>query len=100
RAFRKDAYLRLGLTSQGMEFASEMVVKASLQKQRITEVAVILHPDGRDRRPHLRSVRDGWRHLRFLLLMCPLWLYLIPSGLLLGFGLALMGWLSPGPRTV
>jgi hypothetical protein len=100
RAFRKDSYRRLGLTTTGMEFASEMVVKATLNKQKISEVPTILYPDGRDRPPHLRSFRDGWRHLRFLLLLCPLWLYLIPAGLLLGGGLALMAWLTPGPQTV
>ncbi|HJT77941.1 MAG TPA: glycosyltransferase family 2 protein [Gemmataceae bacterium] len=100
RGFRKDAYLRLGLRTPGMEFASEMVVKASLHGQKITEVPTVLSPDGRDRPPHLRSFRDGWRHLRFLLLMCPLWLYLIPSALLLAAGLGLMVWLSPGPRAV
>ncbi len=100
RGFRKDAYLRLGLTTPGMEFASEMVVKATLHGQKITEVPTVLSPDGRDRPPHLRSFRDGWRHLRFLLLMCPLWLYLIPSALLLGAGLGLMIWLAPGPRAV
>jgi hypothetical protein len=100
RGFRKDANLRLGLTTPGMEFASEMVVKASLHGQKITEVPTVLSPDGRDRPPHLRSFRDGWRHLRFLLLMCPLWLYLIPSALLLGAGLGLMLWLAPGPRQV
>jgi glycosyltransferase involved in cell wall biosynthesis len=67
RGFRKDAYERLKLTTPGMEFASEMVVKASLQKQKIGEVPTTLSPDGRDRPPHLRSFRDGWRHLRFLL---------------------------------
>jgi Glycosyl transferase family 2 len=100
RGFRKDAYERLQLTTPGMEFASEMVVKASLLRQKISEVPIVLHPDGRDRPPHLRSFRDGWRHLRFLLLMCPLWLYLIPSGLLLGGGLCVMAWLTPGPREV
>lgn len=98
RAFRKDAYARLGLATPGMEFASEMVVKACLNHQKISEVPVVLHPDGRNRPPHLRSFRDGWRHLRFLLLLCPLWLYLIPSLLLLGAGLGLMVWLTPGPR--
>src|SRR5262245_57450372 len=71
RAFRKDSYQELGLTTPGMEFASEMVVKACLKRHDITEVPIVLHPDGRDRPPHLRSFRDGWRHLRFLLLMCP-----------------------------
>ena len=79
RAFRRDAYERLSLVTTGMEFASEMVVKAALRGLRIGEVPVVLHPDGRDRRPHLRSFRDGWRHLRFLLLFCPLWLFLLPA---------------------
>jgi glycosyltransferase involved in cell wall biosynthesis len=100
RAFRKDAYDRLGLTTTGMEFASEMVVKACLQRQKIAEVPTILRPDGRDRPPHLRSFRDGWRHLRFMLLHCPLWLYLIPALFLLGGGAALMAWLTPGPRAL
>jgi glycosyltransferase involved in cell wall biosynthesis len=67
RAFRKEAYESLCLCTPGMEFASEMVVKAALGRLKISEVPIILHPDGRDRRPHLRSFRDGWRHLRFLL---------------------------------
>jgi glycosyltransferase involved in cell wall biosynthesis len=100
RGFRKDACLRLDLQSPGMEFASEMVVKACLNRQKITEIPIVLHPDGRDRPPHLRSFRDGWRHLRFLLLLCPLWLYLIPSLCLLGAGLILMAWLTSGPRMV
>jgi hypothetical protein len=100
RGFRKDAYARLNLTAPGMEFASEMVVRAALQRQKISEVPTVLHKDGRDRPPHLRSFRDGWRHLRLLLLMCPLWLYLIPSGLLLFGGFGLMAWLTPGMRVV
>ncbi len=94
RGFRKDAYERLGLHTPGMEFASEMVVKAALNRQKMSEVPIVLYPDGRDRPPHLRSFRDGWRHLRFLLLFCPLWLYLIPAGLLLGGGFAVMAWLT------
>jgi hypothetical protein len=100
RAFRKDAYNRLGLTTPGMEFASEMVVKAALHKQKMSEVPIVLYPDGRGRPPHLRSFRDGWRHLRFLLLFCPLWLYLIPAGLLMGLGLGVMAWLTPGPQMI
>src|SRR5262249_29434207 len=69
-------------------------------RQKISEVPIVLHPDGRNRPPHLRSFRDGWRHLRFLLLMCPLWLYLIPAGFLLAVGLGLMAWLTPGPQVV
>jgi hypothetical protein len=100
RAFRRDAYERLEIVTTGMEFASEMVVKAALRGLRIGEVPVVLHPDGRDRRPHLRSFRDGWRHLRFLLLFCPLWLFLLPALFLLIMGGGLMIWLTPGPRPV
>jgi glycosyltransferase involved in cell wall biosynthesis len=100
RGFRKDAYQRLNLQTPGMEFASEMVVKACLNRVKITEVPVVLHPDGRGRPPHMRSFRDGWRNLRFMLLLCPLWLYLIPAGLLLATGLGLMAWLTPGPRVL
>jgi glycosyltransferase involved in cell wall biosynthesis len=98
RGFRKDAYQRLGVNSPGMEFASEMVVKSCLAKQKISEVPVFLYPDGRGRPPHLRSFRDGWRHLRLLLLLCPRWLYLLPALLLFCGGLGLMIWLTPGPR--
>ena len=98
RAFRKESCRRLGLRTTGMEFASEMVVKAALHGQKISEVPVILYPDGRDRRPHLRSFRDGWRHLRFLLLLCPFWLYFAPATLLLVVGLGLMIWLTPSQR--
>jgi hypothetical protein len=100
RGFRKESYEKLNLTTPGMEFASEMVVKASLTKQKISEVPTTLSPDGRDRAPHLRSFRDGWRHLRFLLLMCPVWLYLIPSAALLAAGLAVMAWVTPGPVAI
>lgn len=100
RAFRRDAYYRLGLVTPGMEFASEMVVKATLQRLRISEVPVVLHPDGRDRPPHLRSFRDGWRHLRFLLLFCPLWLFLVPALALLMLGGGLMVLLTPGPQAI
>ena len=79
RAFKKDAYERMRLRATGMEFASEMVIKASLKGMRITEVAVVLRPDGRSRPPHLRTWRDGWRHLRFMLLFSPRWLFLYPG---------------------
>jgi hypothetical protein len=81
-----------------MEFASEMVVKATLQNLSIAEVPTTLSPDGRSRPPHLRSWRDGWRHLRFLLLFSPRWLFLYPGALLMFLGLASMIWLLPGPR--
>ncbi len=100
RAFRKDAIEQLGLVTPGMEFASEMVVKAALRGLRIGQVPVVLHPDGRDRPPHLRSFRDGWRHLRFLLLFCPLWLFLLPAVALVMIGGGLMVWLTPSPRPV
>lgn len=86
RGFERDSVLRLRLASGGMEFASEMVVKASLQGLRVCEVPTTLSPDGRDRAPHLRSWRDGWRHLRFLLMMSPRWLLLYPGLLLLALG--------------
>jgi glycosyltransferase involved in cell wall biosynthesis len=94
RGFEKAAIDRLQLQTTGMEFASEMIVKASLAKLRIAEVPVVLRPDGRDRPPHLRTWRDGWRHLRFLLIYSPRWLFLLPGCLLilLGvFGLGLLG---------
>jgi len=86
RAFTKDGYDSLDLRTVGMEFASEMVIKATLVGLRICEVPVVLHPDGRSRAPHLRSWRDGWRHLRFMLLFSPRWLFLIP-----GIGMSLVG---------
>lgn len=79
RGFRRDSILRIGLITTGMEFASEVVVKATLQGLRISEVPTTLKKDGRSRPPHLRSWRDGWRHLRFLLLFSPRWLFLYPG---------------------
>ena len=99
RAFRTEAYERMKLRTTGMEFASEMVVKATLLGMRIGEVPIVLHPDGRSRAPHLRSWRDGWRHLRFLLLYSPRWLFLYPGMLLMLAGAAVSGWLLPRPRT-
>ncbi|MES2654470.1 MAG: glycosyltransferase family 2 protein [Bacteroidota bacterium] len=79
RGFRQDIVSHLNLQTTGMEFASEMVVKATIFKLNITEVPTTLSPDGRSRPPHLRTWRDGWRHLRFLLLYSPKWLFLIPG---------------------
>lgn len=95
RGFSRDAMLRLGLVSPGMEFASEMVAKAALARLSITEVPTTLRPDGRDRPPHLRTWRDGWRHLRFLLLFCPRWLFLYPGLALLIGGLVGFAALQP-----
>lgn len=79
RALRREAFEKLDLRTGGMEFASEMVIKASLRGMRIEEVPITLHKDGRSRPPHLRSWRDGWRHLRFMLLFSPRWLLLYPG---------------------
>jgi len=79
RAFTRDAFERMELRTTGMEFASEMVIKATIKRMRITEVPITLHKDGRDRPPHLRSWRDGWRHLRFMLLFSPRWLFVWPG---------------------
>lgn len=98
RAFRRDAVLALGLNSPGMEFASEMVVKASIAKLDIREVPTTLKPDGRSRPPHLRTWRDGWRHLRFLLIYAPRFLFLYP-GLAIG-AVGLTGLLALIPNGV
>lgn len=89
RGFQRQAMLDLHLNTTGMEFASEMVVKASLDGRRISEVPTTLSRDGRSRPPHLRSWRDGWRHLRFLLIFSPRWLFLIPG--IVAFGIGLIG---------
>ena len=88
RAFTKDAYRRMDLQMPGMELASEIVIKSAKAGLRIEEIPITLHPDGRDRPPHLRSFRDGWRHLRFILMCSPLYLFLLPGLLLTVFGLA------------
>jgi glycosyltransferase involved in cell wall biosynthesis len=100
RALTKDAYERMRLRATGMEFASEMVIKASLKGMRITEVAVTLRPDGRSRPPHLRTWRDGWRHLRFMLLFSPRWLFLYPGLALFAVGAILSALLISGPLHV
>jgi glycosyltransferase involved in cell wall biosynthesis len=100
RGFRRDAILSLDLQFPGMEFASEMVAKATLRKLRISEVPTKLWPDGRSRPPHLRTWRDGWRHLRFLLMFCPRWLFLYPGIALVFAGLAATLWLLPEARSI
>lgn len=97
RGFSKEAVQRLRLVTPGMEFASEMVAKAALAKLRVAEVPTTLHPDGRDRPPHLRTWRDGWRHLRFLLLFCPRWLFLYPGLILMLVGTVGFAGLAIGP---
>jgi hypothetical protein len=106
RAFRRDLVQELDLRCTGMEFASEMIIKASLQRVNIAEVPVTLRPDGRiGRKPHLRTFHDGWRHLRFYLLMSPRWLFLIPGLALvvlgvLGYVVALPTWLDRDIHTL
>lgn len=100
RGFRREAIRDLELRTTGMEFASEMVVKATLKGLAIAEVPTTLQKDGRDRPPHLRSFRDGWRHLRFLLLYCPRWLFLVPGLALFAASLLAMALLLPGPLAV
>jgi glycosyltransferase involved in cell wall biosynthesis len=100
RAFRRDAIERLGLRTFGMEFASEMIVKAAAFGLRVTEIPTTLAPDRRDRPPHLRTWRDGWRHLRFLLLYSPRWLFLIPGFSLFTFGIVVSAFLLPGPLRI
>jgi glycosyltransferase involved in cell wall biosynthesis len=100
RGFDRQAILDLDLQTTGMEFASEMVVKAALAGLKIAEVPTRLYPDGRDRPPHLRTWRDGWRHLRFLLLYSPRWLFLYPGLAIMLVGLAGSVWLLPESRRV
>ena len=100
RGFEKKAIDSLRLQTTGMEFASEMVVKSTLLGLRIAEVPTTLSPDGRSRPPHLRSWRDGWRHLRFLLLFSPRWLFLYPGIALMAAGLLLGAWILPGARSL
>jgi glycosyltransferase involved in cell wall biosynthesis len=100
RAFRVDRMRALGLRTTGMEFASEMVVKAALSGLKIAEVPTTLQPDGRTRAPHLRTWRDGWRHLQFLLMYSPRWLFLYPGLFLTLLGTVLSLWLLPATRHI
>jgi len=100
RAFRRDSYDRMDIRSTGMEFASEMVVKASLLQMKVSEVPTTLSPDGRSHPPHLRTWHDGWRHLRFLLMYSPRWLFLYPGIASIIIGLATCIWLMPGPQRI
>jgi glycosyltransferase involved in cell wall biosynthesis len=100
RGFTRAIYDQMDLRSTGMEFASEFVIKAAQLRAKITEIPITLWPDKRGRPPHLRSFRDGWRHLRFMLLYAPNWLFLLPGASLVILGLALVFWLLPGPRVL
>jgi hypothetical protein len=100
RAFTRSAFERMKLRTTGMEFATEMVANAAHQRLRITEIPVVLYPDKRGRAPHLRSFRDGWRHLRFILTYAPDHLYLVPGSLMLLTGLLLEAFLARGPVTI
>jgi glycosyltransferase involved in cell wall biosynthesis len=100
RGFRKTSIDKLELQTTGMEFSTEMVVKATLFHLKIAEIPTTLSPDGRDRPPHLRTWRDGWRYLRFMLIYSPRWLFLYPGVVLMLVGIALGAWLMPGPQTI
>lgn len=100
RGFSRTWYTTQDIQSIGMEFASEMVIKATLHSARITEIPITLHKDGRNRPPHLRTWRDGWRHLRFMLLYSPRWLFLVPGYLLFVIGTLMSGLLTITPLTI
>jgi glycosyltransferase involved in cell wall biosynthesis len=98
RGFTQSAFQKMDLRTTGMEFASEIVIKAKLMGLKMTEVPTFMSHDGRSRPPHLRPYRDGWRHLRFMLMYSPRWLFLYPGILLILLGLAGCAWLLPGPQ--
>lgn len=100
RGFTREVFERMDLRSSGMEFASEFVIKAAQIGAKTSEIPITLWKDKRGRPPHLRSFRDGWRHLRFMLLYAPNWLFILPGGLLMAAGLAFVFWLLPGPRAI
>jgi glycosyltransferase involved in cell wall biosynthesis len=97
RGITKELAENLSFRTNGMEFASESLIKAAKSGARIAEVPITMWPDRRDRPPHLRTFRDGWRHLRFIMLSAPNWLFLLPGGLLIALGMGLVLWLLPGP---
>jgi len=100
RGYSMAAFHKLDLRANGMEYALEMVIKATLKGLKVVEVPTTLRPAGRERAPHLRPVRDGWRGLRLMLLLSPRWLFCYPGLLLLLLGLAGCLWLYPGPRVI
>ncbi len=97
RGFTRELATRLDLRTNGMEFASEQLIKATKSGARIAEVPITMWPDQRNRPPHLRTFRDGWRHLRFIMLSAPNWLFLVPGGFLMLLGIGFVLWLLPGP---
>ena len=98
RGLTRDLARQLDFRTTGMEFASESLIKAAKAGARMAEVPITMWPDLRDRPPHLRTFRDGWRHLRYIFLSAPNWLFLLPGALLVGLGIGLVLWLLPGPR--
>ena len=97
RGVTRQLAQQLSLRTNGMEFASESLIKAAMSGARIAEVPITMWPEQRDHPPHLRTFRDGWRHLRFIMLSAPNWLFLLPGGVLIALGLAIVAWLLPGP---
>ena len=97
RGMTRELAEQLDFRTNGMEFASESLIKAAKSGARIAEVPITMWPDRRDRAPHLRTFRDGWRHLRIIMLSAPNWLFLLPGALLVFMGLAIVLWLLPGP---
>lgn len=97
RGMTRELAAQLDFRTNGMEFASESLIKAAKAGARIAEVPITMWPDRRGRPPHLRPFRDGWRHLRVIMLSAPNWLFLLPGGMLMAFGLGIVLWLLPGP---
>ena len=100
RAFTKKALEKMDLRTTGMELASEIVMKAALNGLKTAEIPITLHPDARERAPHLRSFRDGWRHLRYMLMMAPNWLFMIPGVVAFALGTVMIGVLLPKPLVI
>ncbi len=98
RGFTREIHDRLDVRTSGMEWGPEFVIKAAKAGARMTEIPIVLWPDKRGRRPHLKTFSDGWRNLRFMLLFAPNWLFLLPGTMLMALGLAIVFWLLPGPR--
>lgn len=97
RAFTKEAYLSLRIRTSGMEFASEHIIKSTLARHKMTDIPIIVYPEGRSRPPHLKPWRDGWRHLRFMLLLSPRWTFAVPGMLLMAAGLFMSSLVATGP---